>query len=128
MENKTIYTLKELQISPFDDKEINNVINVFVFSCVYNMFKFVKSRCNEQKIRQIISNDGWMNNKTWTWDEHDRFIKELALCYKNVYQYSYDEAFRRAEDFVFLYGFRVKDTIENENKHINRIISLRYDE
>lgn len=127
MENKTIYTLQELQSSPFDDKEINNVINVFVFSCVYNMFKFVKSKCTETKIRNIIKQDDWMNKKTWSWEEHDSFIKELALCYKNVYQYSYGDAFRRAEDFVFRFGFKVKDTQENENKHINRIIKLRYE-
>jgi hypothetical protein len=91
------------------------------------MFKFVKSKCTETKIRNIIKQDNWMNKKTWSWEEHDSFIKELALCYKNVYQYSYGDAFRRAEDFVFRFGFKVKDTQENENKHINRIIKLRYE-
>lgn len=91
------------------------------------MYKFCKSKCSEQKIRTIIQQDNWMNKKTWSWDEHDKFIKELALCYKNVYQYTFSESYRRAEDFVFLYGFKVKDSKENEENHFNNFLKLRYE-
>jgi hypothetical protein len=112
------YSLKDLQTIQFDDKKIHDVINNFNISCIYCMFKFVKSRLSFEKIKEIVKQDNWMEHKFWNWEEHDNFIIELSKVYKNVYQYSNAKSIRLAEDFVFIYGFTVKDTDENAEKHL----------
>lgn len=121
---QTIYSLKDLQTTSFDDKDIHDVINNFNTLCVYHMFKFVKSRLSYPKIKEIIKQDNWMEHKFWNWEEHDKFIIELAKIYKNIYQYSNTKSIRCAQDFVFVYGFAVKDTKENENKHLDNLLKL----
>lgn len=128
MSKQTIkpFSLVELQTTQFDDKTIHDVFNnnMFKLSCIYGMFKFVKSRLSFDKVKEIIKNDNWMNRKFWNWDEHDRFIIEIAKVYKNIYQYSNEKSIKCAQDFVFMYGFAVKDTIENEEKHLNNILNI----
>jgi len=118
------YSLKELQSIQFDDKDIHDVINDFKLSCIYCMFKFVKSKLSYKNIKAIVKQDKWMEHKFWNWEEHDTFIIELAKVYKNVYQYSNTKSLRCAQDFVFMYGFAVKDTKENEEKHLDNLLKL----
>lgn len=117
------YTLNELKTHNFDDKEVNELLknNNIVKHCIIAMFRYVKSTYSNDKILLFIKNDGWMNKKHWTWKEHDSFITELALVYKNIYQYGNTEAIRLAQDFVYRYGFKVKDTLKNESKHLKNI-------
>lgn len=117
------YTLTELQNHNFDDKEINDLLNRnnLIKQCVLVMFRFVKSKYSNEKIIEFIQTDNWMLKKHWSWAEHDTFIKELAKVFKNVYQYNNTEAIRMAQDFVFKYGFKVKDTVRNESKHLKNI-------
>lgn len=121
------FTLDELQNNNFDDKNIHEVLNnnMFKLSCVYAMFKFVKSKLSFQKVCSIIKEDGWMTRKFWSWEEHDKFIIELAKVYKNIYQYSNEKSLSHAQNFVFMYGFNVKDTKENEEKHLNNLLNIR---
>jgi hypothetical protein len=120
------FSLVELQTTQFDDKSIHDVFNnnMFKLSCIYGMFKFVKSRLSFEKIMEIIKNDNWMERKFWSWEEHDTFIIELAKVYKNIYQYNNTKSLRCAQDFVFLYGFAVKDTKENADKHLDNLLKL----
>lgn len=118
------YSLKELQTIQFDDKDIHDVINDFKPLCIYCMFKFVKSKLSYKNIKAIVKQDKWMEHKFWNWEEHDTFIIELAKVYKNVYQYSTTKSLRCAQDFVFMYGFAVKDTKENEEKHLDNLLKL----
>lgn len=117
------YTLLELQTHSFDDKEINELLNNnnIVKHCILAMFRFVKSNYSDDKIFEFVKTDNWMNKKHWTWKEHDKFINALALVYKNIYQYGNQEATRMAQDFVYKYGFIVKDTLKNEDKHLKNI-------
>ena len=117
------YTLNELKTHNFDDKEINELLNdnSLVKNCIIAMFRYVKSTYSNNKILDFIKTDGWMDKKHWTWKEHDMFICELALVYKNIYQYGNTEAIRLAQDFVYRFGFKVKDTVKNENKHFKTI-------
>lgn len=118
-----VYTLSELQNHPFDDKEINELLknNNIVKHCVIAMFRFVKSTYSDDKILEFIKTDNWMSKKHWNWREHDKFIKELAIAYKNIYQYGNQEAIRMAQDFTYRYGFKVKDSYKNETRHLKNI-------
>lgn len=122
-----IYTLAELQTHNFDDKEIIDVLNknTLVKLCIIAMFRYVKSNLSDEKILQLITIDNWMNKKYWSWKEHDNFIKALALVYKNIYQYNNRDAIYLAQEFVFKYGFKIKDSKSNENKHFKHL--LNYD-
>lgn len=118
------YTLAELKTHSFDDKEINELLknNNLVKHCILAMFRFVKSTYSDEQIFEFVKTDNWMMKKHWTWKEHDKFIQELSLVYKNIYQYGDAPAIRLAQDFVYKYGFHVKDTIKNENKHFKNLI------
>jgi hypothetical protein len=128
MKELKLFTLAELQENEFDDKTIHDVLNknVFKLSCIYEMFKYTKSKLSFDKVKELIKNDNWMTRKTWNWEEHDKFIIELAKAYKNVFQYSKEKSIRMAQDFVFLYGFNVKDTKQNEEKHFKNLLEMSF--
>ena len=122
------FTLKQLQTTEFDDKTINDVLynNMFKLSCIYAMFKFIKSRLTFPKVYALIKEDNWMERKHWNWEEHDKFIIELAKVYKNVFQYSNEKSLRCAQDFVCIYGFSVKDNKQNEEKHLENLLNVSF--
>ena len=122
------FTLKQLQTTEFDDKTINDVLykNMFKISCIYAMFKFIKSRLTFPKVYALIKEDNWMERKHWNWEEHDKFIIELAKVYKNVFQYSNEKSLRCAQDFVCIYGFSVKDNKQNEEKHLENLLNVSF--
>lgn len=122
------FTLLELQTTEFDDKTINDVLNndMFKLSCLYAMFKFVKSKQTFENVKQLIKQDNWFKRKFWSWEEHDKFIIELAKAYKNVFQYSKEKSIRCAQDFVCIYGFSIKDNKQNEEKHFANLLKLSF--
>jgi hypothetical protein len=128
MKEITPFTLKQLQTTEFDDKTIHEVLNknMFKLSCIYAMFKFVKSRLTFPKVCALIKEDNWMERKHWNWEEHDKFIIELAKAYKNVFQYSKEKSIRCAQDFVCIYGFSVKDNKQNEEKHLANLLNVSF--
>lgn len=119
-----IYTLEELQNHCFDDKEIIDVFDKdnLLKSTIIAMFRFNKLNYSNEKILNTIKISGWMEKYHWTWRAHDKFIKELAKVYKNIYQYNNQVSVYMAQDFVYRFGFIVKDTKTNEDKHYNRLL------
>ena len=122
------YSLKELQTNNFDDKEILDVFNNgnFVKSSIISMFRFINLDYSDKEILNIVSKQNWMNSICWTWKDHDNFIIEMAKVYKNIYQYNIDTSFTMAQEFVCNFGFSVKDTKANENRHYKRLLKYKF--
>lgn len=122
------YSLKELQTNNFDDKEILDVFNNgnFVKSSIISMFRFINLDYSDKEILNIVSKQNWMNSICWTWKDHDNFIIEMAKVYKNIYQYNIGTSFTMAQEFVCKFGFRVKDTKANENRHYKRLLKYKF--
>lgn len=121
------YTLEELQTHEFDDKEINSLFedSNFIKLCISNMFNYIGIHKSMDEICEIIKHDSWMKQFKWTWKEHDNFIIELSKVYKNIYQYSKQRSYWYAEQFVFKYGFNVKDNKKNESKHFKNLLKYK---
>lgn len=122
------YSLKELQTNNFDDKEILDVFNNgnFVKSSIISMFRFINLDYSDKEILNIVSKQNWMNSICWTWKDHDNFIVEMAKVYKNIYQYNIGTSFTMAQEFVCKFGFNVKDTKANENRHYKRLLKYKF--
>lgn len=122
------YSLKELQTNNFDDKEILDVFNNgnFVKSSIISMFRFINLDYSDKEILNIVSKQNWMNSICWTWKDHDNFIIEMAKVYKNIYQYNIGTSFTMAQEFVCKFGFIVKDTKANENRHYKRLLKYKF--
>lgn len=122
------YSLKELQTNNFDDKEILDVFNNgnFVKSSIISMFRFINLDYSDKEILNIVSKQNWMNGICWTWKDHDNFIVEMAKVYKNIYQYNIGTSFTMAQEFVCKFGFIVKDTKANENRHYKRLLKYKF--
>lgn len=122
------YSLKELQTNNFDDKEILDVFDNgnFIKSSIISMFRYINSGYTDKEILNIVSKQNWMNTICWTWKDHDDFIIEMAKVYKNVYQYNIVTSFTMAQEFVCKFGFVVKDTKSNENKHYKRLLKYKF--
>ena len=122
------YSLKELQTNNFDDKEILDVFNNgnFVKSSIISMFRFINLDYSDKEILNIVSKQNWMNSICWTWKDHDNFIIEMAKVYKNIYQYNTITSFTMAQEFVCKFGFIVKDTKANENRHYKRLLKYKF--
>lgn len=122
------YSLKELQTNNFDDKEILDVFNNgnFVKSSIISMFRFINLDYSDKEILNIVSKHNWMNGICWTWKDHDNFIVEMAKVYKNIYQYNIGTSFTMAQEFVCKFGFIVKDTKANENRHYKRLLKYKF--
>lgn len=123
-----IYTLVELQTHNFDDKEIISLFENqnLVKNCILVMFHFIGIEKTFNDVSELIKHDDWMNKFNWTWQEHDSFIKELCKVYKNIYQYSLEKSYWVAENFVYKYGFLVKDNKKNERKHFKNLLKCKY--
>lgn len=121
-----VFTIEELQQSEFCDKDLAYILSDGVLSklLIIAMFRFMKINTPSDDIMELIKQDNWYERHKWTWHKHDMFIKEAAKVYKNIYQYSNDTSIRLAEQFVFMFGFSVKDNKKNEEKHFNRILKL----
>ena len=122
------YSLKELQTNNFDDKEILDVFNNgnFVKSSIISMFRFINLDYSDKEILNIVSKQNWMNSICWTWKDHDNFIIEMAKVSKNIYQYNTITSFTMAQEFVCKFGFSVKDTKANENRHYKRLLKYKF--
>ncbi len=121
-----MFNIEELQQSEFSDKDLTYILSDGVLSklLIIAMFRYMKINTPSDDILELIKSDNWYEKYKWTWHKHDMFIKEVAKVYKNIYQYSNDMSIRLAEQFVFEFGFAVKDNKKNEEKHFNRILKL----
>ena len=74
------------------------------------MFRYLgKKKRNSDIVKMITKNNNWINNNEWTEDQFKSYENKLIQVYKNLYYYKDVKATSMAQNFMVLYGFKVKN-------------------
>lgn len=80
-----------------------------LLSIIVCMFRYIKSDLSTNEILKICKQDEWFNKYSWTSRQRNKFERNVAMIYKNVYQYTKERSKNEAMSFMTLYGFKVKN-------------------
>ena len=87
------------------------------YSIIIGMFRFIDNKKRNSDIVKLITKDNkWIFNNEWTEEQFLTFEKQLVQLYKNLYYYGDRKALSMAQNFMVMYGFKVKNNNINLDK------------
>lgn len=119
--SKTIYqTVYGVRVYPIDylinndltETDLSHLFDTpsLKYSIIIGMFRYLgKKKRNSDIIKLITKNNNWINNNEWTEDQFKSYENKLIQVYKNLYYYKDIKATSMAQNFMVLYGFKVKN-------------------
>ena len=126
--SKTIYqTVYGVRVYPIDylinneltETDLSHLFDTpsLKYSIIIGMFRYLgKKKRNSDIIKMITKNNNWINNNEWTEDQFKSYENKLIQVYKNLYYYKDIKATSMAQNFMVLYGFKVKNNNINLDK------------
>jgi len=103
-----IYSLNDLMNKIIDDEEIEIVLKSLQYSLILGMFNYMKIKLSQDEIIKLVKTDDWFNQYQWTQIQRDKFRLKLEKIFYNLYRFGPKKCENSANDWLFIYGFKVK--------------------
>lgn len=103
-----VYDMQYLMSGELTDEDVNYLTHnkSYVYSLVVGMYRFVKSnKSTEYIINAIKTDNSWLKDHAWSSFYRNKFEKNTAKFYKNLYYYGKEQSKMLAQWFSIMYGF-----------------------
>ena len=114
-----IYPIDYLVNNELSETDLSHLFDTtsLKYSIIIGMFRFMGSKKrNCDIIKMITKNNNWINNNEWSEDQFKNYEKQLVNVYKNLYYYGDSKSTVMAQNFMTIYGFKVKNNNINLEK------------
>lgn len=108
-----IYNIKYLKNEELSEDDLHYIFDTksLSYSLKIYMIKLVDPNICDEKLSRALIDNTYYKTYMFTTKLFEQAIKDIALVYKNIYQYNMKKCYQTAEGYVIFNGLKVRNNI-----------------